>query len=73
MQMSQAEVLGFIGSLLMRMMGVLLIVAAFTPMSNTPMDKEARAYIKRQREWYEQEDVAELARQVIKYKFGIDV
>ena len=60
MQMSQAEVLGFIGSMLMRMMGVLIIVAAFTP-----MDKEARAYIKRQREWYEQQqDMMNAAEQV---------
>lgn len=65
MQMSQTEALSFIGSLLMRMMGVLLIVAAFTPMSNTPMDKEARAYIKRQREWYEQQqDMMNAAEQV---------
>jgi hypothetical protein len=48
--MSVTEALGFIGSLLMRMMGVLLVVA-----DSVPMGEQQRDYIMRQREWYEQQ------------------
>lgn len=48
--MTNTEALGFIGSLLMRMMGVLLVAA-----NNVPMGKQQRDYIMRQREWYEQQ------------------
>lgn len=60
MQMSQAEALSFIGSLLMKMMGVLLVVA-----DSVVIGEPQRAYIKRQREWYEQQqDMMNAAEQV---------
>ena len=60
MQMSQAEALSFIGSLLMKMMGVLLVVA-----DSVVVGKPQRAYIMRQREWYEQQqDMMNVAEQV---------
>ena len=60
MQMSQAEALSFIGSLLMKMMGVLLVVA-----DSVVVGEKQRAYITRQREWYEQQqDMMNAAEQV---------
>lgn len=60
MQMSQTEALSFIGSLLMRMMGVLLLVA-----SSIQLNKESREYVMRQRKWYEQQqDMMDAAEQV---------
>ena len=60
MQMSQTEALSFIGSLLMKMMGVLLVVA-----DSVVVGEKQRAYIKRQREWYEQQqDMMNAAEQV---------
>lgn len=60
MQMSQTEALSFIGSLLMRMMGVLLVVA-----DSVVIGEKQRAYITRQREWYEQQqDMMNAAEQV---------
>jgi len=54
--MTNAEALGFIGTLLMRMMGVLLVIAGSIPMGDKPRD-----YIMRQREWYEwQQDSLEI-------------
>ena len=54
--MSVTEALGFIGTLLMRMMGVLLVVA-----NGVPMGEQQRDYIMRQREWYEwQQDSLEI-------------
>lgn len=60
MQMSQTEALSFIGTLLMRAMGVLLVVA------DSVVDGEPqRAYIMRQRKWYEQQqDMMNAAEQV---------
>ena len=60
MQVSQTEALSFIGTLLMRAMGVLLVVA------DSVVDGEPqRAYIMRQREWYEQQqDMMNAAEQV---------
>lgn len=60
MQMSQAEALSFIGSLLMKMMGVLLVVA-----DSVVVGEPQRAYIMRQREWYERkQDEIGIAEQV---------
>lgn len=60
MQMSQTEALSFIGSLLMKMMGVLLVVA-----DSVVVGEKQRAYITRQREWYEQQqDMMNAAEQV---------
>ena len=60
MQMSQAEALGFIGSLLMKMMGVLLVVA-----DSVVIGEPQRAYIMWQRKWYEkQQDMMNVAEQV---------
>lgn len=60
MQMSSGEALTLIGNIVMRSMGVLLVIASAIPMS-----KETRAYIKRQREWYEQQqDMMSIAEQV---------
>ncbi len=60
MQMSQTEALSFIGSLLMRMMGVLLVVA-----DSVVVGEKQRAYIMKQREWYEQQqDTMSIAEQV---------
>lgn len=60
MQMSQSEALSFIGSLLMKMMGVLLVVA-----DSVVIGEPQRAYIMRQRKWYErQQDMMNAAEQV---------
>ena len=60
MQMSQAEALSFIGSLLMKMMGVLFVIA-----DGVVIGEKQRAYIMRQREWYEQQqDMMNAAEQV---------
>ena len=60
MRMTDSEALTLIGNIAMRSMGVLLVIA-----STIPMSKEARAYIKRQREWYEQQqDMMNAAEQV---------
>ena len=48
--MTSHEALGFIGSLLMRTMGVLLVVA-----DSVPMGEQQRGYVERQRERYEQQ------------------
>ena len=48
--MTSSEALGFIGTLLMRMMGVQLVVA-----DSVPMGERQREYVMRQREWYEQQ------------------
>ena len=54
--MSVTEALGFIGTLLMRMMGVLLVVA-----DSMSMGERQRDYVMRQREWYErQQDSLEI-------------
>ena len=47
------EALGFIGTLLMRTMGVLLVVA-----DSLPMGEQQCEYVMRQREWYEQQQNA---------------
>ena len=58
--MTDSEALSLIGNIAMRSMGVLLVIASAIPMS-----KEPRAYIKRQREWYEQQqDMMNAAEQV---------
>lgn len=60
MKMTDSESLSFIGSLLMRMMGVLLVVA-----DSVVIGEPQRAYIMRQREWYEQQqDMMNIAEQV---------
>lgn len=60
MQMSQSEALSFIGSLLMKMTGVLLVVA-----DSVVIGEPQRAYIMKQREWYEQQqDMMNAAEQV---------
>lgn len=54
--MTSSEALGFIGTLLMRMMSVLLVVA-----DSVPMGEKQREYVMRQREWYEtQQDSLEI-------------
>ena len=54
--MTSHEALGFIGSLLMRTMGVLLVVA-----DSVPMGEQQRSYVEQQREWYErQQDMLEI-------------
>lgn len=54
--MTSHEALGFIGTLLMRMMGVLLVLA-----DSVPMGEQQRGYVERQREWYEkQQDALEI-------------
>lgn len=56
MMTSVIEALGFIGSLLVRTMGVLLVVA-----DSVPMGEQQRGYVERQREWYErQQDMLEI-------------
>lgn len=50
---SATEALGFVGTLLMRTMGVLLVVA-----DSVPMGEQQREYVMRQREWYEQQQNA---------------
>ena len=63
--MTNTEALGFIGSLLMRMMGVLLVVA-----DSIPMGERQRDYIARQREWYESQqeslEINQLLDEVVK-------
>lgn len=54
--MTSSEALGFIGTLHMRMMGVLLVVA-----DSVSMGEQQREYVMRQREWYEmQQDSLEI-------------
>ena len=48
MQMSSGEALTLIGNIVMRSMGVLLVVA-----DSVVIGEPQRAYIMRQREWYE--------------------
>ena len=48
--MSTTEALGFIGTLLMRTMGVLLVIA-----DSVPMGEKQRDYVMQQRRWYEQQ------------------
>lgn len=60
MKMTDSEALGFIGSLLMKMMGVLLVVA-----DSVVVGEKQRAYTMKQREWYEQQqDMMNAAEQV---------
>ena len=60
MQMSQAEALTLIGNIAMRSMGVLLVVA-----DSVVVGEPQRAYIMRQRKWYEQQqDMMNAAEQV---------
>ena len=60
MKMTDSEALGFIGALLMRAMGVLLVIA-----DELPMDGPRRDYIMRQRAWYEwQQDILEIGEMV---------
>lgn len=60
MKMTDSEALSFIGALLMRTMGVLLVIA-----DELPMDGPRRDYIMRQRAWYErQQDVLEIGEMV---------
>lgn len=54
--MSIYEAIRFIGTLLMRTMGVLLVVA-----DSIPMGEQQREYVLSQREWYErQQDALEV-------------
>lgn len=54
--MSIYEAIRFIGTLLMRTMGVLLVVA-----DSITMGEQQREYVLRQREWYErQQDALEV-------------
>lgn len=54
--MSVYEAIRFIGTLLMRTMGVLLVVA-----DSIPMGEQQREYVLWQREWYErQQDALEV-------------
>ena len=60
MQMSSGEALTLIGNIVMRSMGVLLVVA-----DSVVIGEPQRAYIMRQREWYEQQqDMMNAAEQV---------
>lgn len=60
MKMTDSEALSFIGALLMRTMGVLLVIA-----DELPMDGQRRDYIMRQRAWYEwQQDILEIGEMV---------
>ena len=58
--MTDSEALTLIGNIAMRSMGVLLVVA-----DSVVIGESQRAYIKRQREWYEQQqDMMNAAEQV---------
>ena len=54
--MTSYKAIGFIGSLFMRMMGVVLVIA-----DSVPIDERQRDYVTRQRKWYErQQDSMEI-------------
>lgn len=60
MQMSSVEALTLIGNLAMRSIGVLLVIA-----DSVVIGEKQRAYIMRQREWYERkQDEIGIAEQV---------
>lgn len=60
MRMTVSESLSFIGSMLMRMMGVLLVIA-----DCVEADDSQRNYLIKQREWYERtQDLMEIGEAV---------
>lgn len=60
--MKDTEAIGFIGSMCMRMFGLLVVIAGCVVPANA---KQVRRYVKRQRDWItEQQDMIELERMV---------